>query len=64
MDTFSQSVVIDADTIISHDEALVVWLEHQTFMNKGVYNTSDDTKIYKKNQNDRGDAFRQFFPCS
>ena len=48
MDTFSQSVVIDADTIISHDEALVVWLEHQTFMNKGVYNTSDDTKIDQK----------------
>ena len=48
MDTFSQSVVIDADTIVTHDEALVVWLEHQMFMNKGVYNTSDDTKIDQK----------------
>jgi len=48
MDTFSQSVVIDADTIVSHDEALVVWLAHQRFMHKGVYNVSDETKIGQK----------------
>ena len=48
METFSQSVVIDAKTIGFYDEALVVWLANQTFMHKGVYNVSNDTKIDQK----------------
>ena len=43
--TFRKRVVVDADTIGFRDEALVLSLENKTFMNKGVYNVSDDTKI-------------------